>query len=214
MLSQPLIIALQSRKSTRKATLASIYNLLYYSFRPDSSAAQLDLFWDRYIMPIVGDALMSGRRETPELAKRDAIEACLILRSLFDCTTQRPWRETRAVDLQQPNTMLAQELPAIDSKWLRRNSSRVFSLLSPLLEKLYWDLGDDLSAISTLWQSYITSIASPAAKEVKVSLDAMACIASIFSTIYRIWNTGVQRNRGYSSVRHRVWGRKKSGVFK
>ncbi|TVY47491.1 Telomere length regulator protein [Lachnellula occidentalis] len=189
----PLVAQLKSRKSSpveRKVVLGSVCNLLYFTLNPSSTPPDLDLYWDEYVVNIIGHCLIpTNLAEKPDQAQRDLTDACLILESLFNSTTQRPWNENRAMSSFEQNSVEAKELPAIDSKWLRRSSSRVFPVLSPLLQKLYWDLGED-SQITNLMQAYITSIASPAAMEIKVSTDTLTSLASIFDFLYRVWNTG------------------------
>ncbi|TVY45861.1 Telomere length regulator protein [Lachnellula subtilissima] len=189
----PLVAQLKSRRSSsseRKAALGSVCNLLYYTLNPSSTPPDLDLYWDEYVVNIIGQCLTpTNMTEKPDQAQRDLMDACLILTSLFNSTIQRPWNENRAMIGFEQNSVEAKELPALDSKWLRRSSSRVFPVLSPLLQKLYWDLGED-SQITNLLQAYITSIASPAAMEIKVSTDTLASLASIFDFLYRVWNTG------------------------
>ncbi|KUJ09710.1 uncharacterized protein LY89DRAFT_657169 [Mollisia scopiformis] len=192
MLFQALSAQLKRKSSSgRKRTLSSIYTLLYYTLNPTSTHAELDMYWDELLVPLVNDCLTTSKKEiaASEMAKVDAVEACLILQCLFDSRTPRKWSETRAMDNLMQNGMDAKELPALDSKWLRKNHTRIFELLQPLLQKLYWDLGED-SAITRLWKSYVTSIASAAIMEVKVSFDMMSCIASIFGTIHKFWGVG------------------------
>jgi hypothetical protein len=196
MLCRPLLEQLKRKgKSTgkaRRATLSSVCVLLYYSLRPNSSSTELDQYWDQYVVQIVSKTLTAPNvLQSAELARHDLIDACLILRGLFDSTTPRLWKETRAMECNTIDTnMEASELPALDSKWLRKRASRVFAVLNPLLEQLYWDLSEDEAPITTLWNAYILSIASPAAKEVKVSNETMTCVACIFNFLYRIWHTG------------------------
>ena len=196
MLSLPLLEQLKRKGKAsgkaRKATLSSICVLLYYSLKPNSATTQLDQYWDHYVQQIVGNTLASqNSSQNLEPARQDRIDACRILKGLFDSTTPRLWKDTRAMDFSTIDAgMETTELPALDSKWLRKSASRVFALLNPLLEQLYWDLIDDGAAVSILWDTYITSIASPAAKEVKVANETMACVASIFNLLYRIWHAG------------------------
>jgi len=188
----PFVAQLSSRKSNtdRKAALGSVCNLLYYTLKPSATSTDLDLYWDEYVVILIGNCLIPANvKDKPEQAERDMAEACLILQYLFDSKTQRPWNENRAMANFQHNSVEAKELPALDSKWLRKSSSRVFPILTKLLERLYWDLGAE-SPIVSLWQAYITSIGSPAAMEVKVSNDTMACVASIFSFLHKVWNLG------------------------
>ncbi|CZR66442.1 uncharacterized protein PAC_16343 [Phialocephala subalpina] len=192
VLLQPLSTQLKRKSSTgRKRTFGSIYTLLYYTLSPRSTPAELDMYWDEYLAPVIEECLAPSRKENlvSEMSKQDAVDACRILQALFDTKTPRKWTETRVMDNLMQNGMDVTELPALDSKWLRKNHARVFSLLTSLLQKLYWDLGDD-SAIKRLWQSYITSIASPAVMEVKVSIDTMSCIASLFSLLVKLWGAG------------------------
>ena len=189
MLPKPLIAQLQ--RSSRKSTLSSVYNLLYYALRPDASPAQLDMYWDEYVVTMVGQCLISGVRSDPDLAAKDASDACNILSGLFDPVTVPPWTETRAMENFQQNNVDLRALPALDSKWLRKSHSRVFPVLGALLEKLYWDLGES-SDVAKLWDAYITSIASPMRQEVKVSIDTMGCVASLFSLLHKIWTSGLE----------------------
>ncbi|OWP04417.1 hypothetical protein B2J93_4422 [Marssonina coronariae] len=194
LLSQALITQLDSRKSQRRFTLGSVNILLYYALKPQSPSSQLDLFWDEYVIPLATACLESTKTREAEVAKQEITDACIILHCLFDSTTQRKWLEPRAIDSLQHNVMSPTELPSLDSKWLRRNFTRVFRVLVPITEKLYWDLGSD-SAISKLWKTYIASIASPAVKEVEpnANSDSMSCIASIFSMLHKFWNSGMDK---------------------
>jgi hypothetical protein len=192
ILCQAPIAQLQLRKgqTSRKSTISSVCNLLYYAFKPTSTPAELDMYWDEYVVPIVGKCLTpTNLRDDIEGGIQDATDACLILECLFDSTRPRQWSQTRAMDDLKHNTMDARELPALDSKWLRKSSARVFPILAPLLEKMYWDLPRD-TPIRRLWQAYITSIASPAIKEVKVAIETMGCVAAIFSLLHRVWHAG------------------------
>lgn len=197
MLRRPLVDQVKRRhKSTsskpRTAAISSICFLLYYSLKPESPSGQLDLYWDEFVKEIVGKSLTPMNVfENTELARRDLTNACQILNGLFDITTSRPWAENRAINLSAVDiTMRPAELPALDSKWLRKNSARVFAVVQPLLEKLYWELKDDRTICATLWKSYIASVASPAVKEVKVSIETMSCVACLFDLLFRVWNAG------------------------
>ncbi|MAD85615.1 MAG: hypothetical protein CL912_21855 [Deltaproteobacteria bacterium] len=195
IISHALITQLKTRKSSsgRRTCLNSIYMLLYYSLKPESSSAQLELYWDEYVIPIIDGCLTSARTRTdPNLAKQDALEACVILQSLFDSKTPRKWKESRAVVSLQPTSMDPSELPALDSKWLRRNSVRVFKVLNPLMEMLFWDLGSD-SGINRLWRSYMASIGSPAVNEIMIKPETMSSLASMFSMLHRFWLKGGEK---------------------
>ncbi|KAK0102786.1 hypothetical protein ONS95_006383 [Cadophora gregata] len=195
IVSSALVTQLKTRKSSsgRKACLNSVYMLLYYALSPQSSSAHLELFWDEYVIPIINGCLTSAKARTdPNLAKQDALEACVILQSLFDSKTPRKWNESRAIDSLQPAPMNPSELPALDSKWLRKNNIRVFKVLDPLMEMLYWDLGSD-SGITKLWRTYMSSIGSPAINEVMVKPETMSSVASMFGMLHKFWFKGVEK---------------------
>lgn len=188
----PLISQLKQRKSqtARKSALNSIYHLLYYAFSPNSTQSRLDLYWDEYVTSLMNALIPDDMRSTSEVVKSGINEACTILISLFDTTTQRPWSENRVMEDPQQNPMSVKEIPGLDPIWIRSRVNRVSPILSSLLEKLYWDLGGDDSNITRVWQVYIKTIALPAMREVKVSIDTMSCIASLFGSLHKIWTAG------------------------
>ncbi|KAM3083996.1 hypothetical protein ACMFMG_001896 [Clarireedia jacksonii] len=196
-LSQPMIGQLQRRdvrrtskseNEHRKSILNSICNLLYYSLKPNAPSTQIEKYWDEYILKIVGQQLIRNNLRNPgESVDKDLLDACSILRGLFDSSTPRHWNESRAT---AGNDITFNELPALDSRWLRKNSFRAFQVLDTLIEILYWDLIRPSSSIWLLWKTYVSSIASAAAKEVKTANDTMSYIAVLFGTLYRIWQKG------------------------
>ncbi|KAL3425569.1 Telomere length regulator protein rif1 [Phlyctema vagabunda] len=191
-LSMPIIGQIRRRSSTKsinskrsRHAINSLCALLYYTFKPHSTASRLDLFWDLCVVPVMAEltpAAGSGTRESTDLDL-----ACAILTGLFNLSTPRSWDEKRAL-LSEP--IKTNELPALDSKWVRRNSERIFGVLAPLLERRFWQISEDQSPINILWMAYLKSIAAPAAKEIKVSLDTMGCIASLFGMLYKFWHSG------------------------
>ncbi|RFU26407.1 hypothetical protein B7463_g9933, partial [Scytalidium lignicola] len=195
-LAQPLSSQLKRKdirkvggnNKSRRTTIGSVCNLLYYCFKPSSTTTQLNQYWDAYVVPLVNGTLTPQNSENnPEIVAQDMADACHILKGLFDSTTPRIWKETRAAE---PRTMDSTELPALDSKWLRSNTTRVFDILTPLIERLFWTFASPSSDISRLWRSYINSVASAGIKEVKVSIDTMSVVASIFNILHKIWHAG------------------------
>lgn len=196
-LSQPLIGQLQRRDVRkvsdtenlyRKSTISSICNLLYYSMKPNTNSAQLDILWDSYILGIIGTKLTpTDYVENQASAEQDLGDACKILCGLFDSHNQRSWSSIRATN---DSYITATELPGLDPKWLRKNASRVFKVLSPIMELLFWEFTSPQSKITLLWDTYISSVSSAAAKEVKTSNDTMICLAFLFGTVYKIWQKG------------------------
>ncbi|TQS36340.1 hypothetical protein Golomagni_03216 [Golovinomyces magnicellulatus] len=168
----------------------SLFNLLYYVFRPGCSTAQLDLYWDEYVKELIFQSLRS-RKSNIAVERKNADMATQILVNLFDVKTSRRWTENKAVESLGSNQVMADELPALDSKWLRKNSVRIFSVLQRVFDRLFWDFSDSASIAAKVWSNYITSIASPAKSEVKISIETVSSISEIIKFLYKRWDHGV-----------------------
>ncbi|POS87179.1 hypothetical protein EPUL_002205 [Erysiphe pulchra] len=188
MLIRPCIQSLLHQKSSH--ITGSIYNLLYYAFRPGCSSLQLDLYWDEFVMVLISQSLGSG--ESNRIADRETVEVAVkILMNIFDINTPRKWTEKKAVENFGPNEISADELPALDSKWLRKNTSRAFLALLKIFKKLFWDFSDFNSMATKVWKNYINSIASPAIMEVKVSSETINCISNLLKFLSQRWDSGI-----------------------
>ncbi|RKF51401.1 putative telomere length regulator protein [Golovinomyces cichoracearum] len=168
----------------------SLFNLLYYAFRPGCSAAQLDLYWDEYVKELIFQSLRS-RKSNIAVERKNADVATQILVNLFDVKTSRRWTENKAVESLGSNQVMADELPPLDSKWLRKSSARIFSVLQRVFDRLFWDFSDSASTANKVWSNYITSIASPAKLEVKISIETMSSISEIIGFLYKRWDHGI-----------------------
>jgi hypothetical protein len=176
----------RNAKETRQATIGSICNLLYYALRPDSTPAQLDLYWDEYIVQLVGNTLIFRDQETLKAEQEGISQACEIIAALLD-TTPRAWNNNRA---NTGGIVKVEELPGIDAKWIRKNAQRVFKVLGPLIEKCFRDLKTWENSAILVWSRFISCVAAAGAKEVKVSNDTMSSMACIFDLLYRLWENG------------------------
>lgn len=188
MLIRPYLQTIQSQKVSH--IFKSLHNLLYYAFRPGCSFLQLDLYWDDFVKVLTLDGLLLSELGSVT-AKENAELSALLLLNLFQVDTPKKWDPKRAVERCGKNDISVDELPAIDSRWLRKSSTRVFPILRCLSEKLFWDLDEVTSSVVKVWKNYITSIASPALCEVKVSLEAMDCLANLLGLTNQFWSTGV-----------------------
>ncbi|RKF73825.1 putative telomere length regulator protein [Golovinomyces cichoracearum] len=168
----------------------SLFNLLYYAFRPGCSAAQLDLYWDEYVKELIFQSLRS-RKSNIAVERNNADVATQILVNLFDVKTSRRWTENKAVESLGSNQVMADELPPLNSKWLRKSSARIFSVLQRVFDRLFWDFSDSTSTATKVWSNYITSIASPAKLEVKTSIETMSSISEIIGFLYKRWDHGI-----------------------
>ncbi|OAF58788.1 hypothetical protein VC83_06068 [Pseudogymnoascus destructans] len=201
MLHQPFIGQLNRKNSSKQGkemfqvTISSICNLLYYTLNPAASHAQLNLYWDSYVIPLIRKlatttAEQGADKGTPGLdGVKQAIE---ILRSLLEPSTQSsatPWKQDRAMaaELVKPS-----ELPSLDSKWVRKNCVPVLDVMEQLFEQRFADLGRAQSPATELWRSFLMTVAAAGAKEIKVSNETMECVARIFTMLRRFWQKGPQ----------------------
>ncbi|WYZ44083.1 hypothetical protein EsH8_VII_000519 [Colletotrichum jinshuiense] len=189
-LYQPLGSQLKSKytsKHIREVVFGSVCNLLYYTFKPGTTTALLDSYWDACVKPIT---------ESPKAPARnlDVIDdhmrqATLVLIGLFDSTTPRLWREER---IRETTLARPQELPAIDPKWLRRNSARVFQVIGPIMDRYFLELSDKTSQVHRLWRTLVGAVVSAASKEIKVSVDTTAFISQMCGLLLKHWETGLE----------------------
>jgi hypothetical protein len=188
-LSQPLASQLK-RKGTgksvedlRKAVIGGICNLFYYAFKPTNNVTTLDTHWDNSVKPLIKQLLDPKVGGTHD----DFVQASIILNGLFDSTTPRLWKEDRIAD---NTTVKPEELPAIDSKWIRRNGAKVFSLVEPILARDVSALADSSSAAYKLWKALVGTVASAASKEIKVSMDTSSFVAHALNVLQNLWKAG------------------------
>ncbi|KPM43347.1 hypothetical protein AK830_g3185 [Neonectria ditissima] len=169
----------------RRIVMGGICNLLYYAFRPNHDNTSTDSVWDLALQPVVAQLIdLDGKPETPS---DSMTQASRILVGLLDVSTPRTWKEERIRDLP---LITPDELPSLDSKWVRRNSERVFQLVGPILEKKFTDLANKESLTCRLWQALVKSIAAASAKDIKVSDDTVKFFACAFGILNKIWSAG------------------------
>lgn len=200
ILTQPFLAQLK-RKAVpgkyvddfRDAVVGGVRHLLYYTFKPNANLQLLDGQWDCCVKPLLNQLL-----DRPAAFTYDgSFHATVILAGLFDCVTPRVWNPDRAMDKQ---LIQADELPAIDSKWLRRNAARVFELVEPILLQNFGNLRDTNSPTYKLWHNLVAAIASAASKEIKVSVDTAVFVSHAFNTLKRIWKQGPQEGTETGAV--------------
>jgi len=183
-------------KEARQITIGSVCNLLYYTLSPNATSTQLDLYWDEYIVQLIGRTLVARDQVNSETEEEDLAHACDIISALLD-TSPKAWINNRATE----NGMVkADELPSIDPKWIRKNAQRVFKVLGPLIQKCFKDFIKWESSIELVWSRFIASVGAAGAKEVKVSNDTMSSVACVFTLLYKLWETGPTDLRGNESV--------------
>ncbi|KAI0544264.1 Rap1-interacting factor 1 N terminal-domain-containing protein [Xylaria curta] len=177
----------------RKVIIGGICNLYYYAFKPNSSSSHIDYYWDACVQAPI--RTLAFPEDDGKLSERPLLwspdnfsQAVNILAGLFDSSSVRIWKEDRIAE----NTLVKpSELPSLDPKWIRRNTTRVFLLVEPILTKSFLDLADPESGPSKLWRSLIGAVAAAASKEVKVSADTAAFIGRALTVLMRIWIAGL-----------------------
>ncbi len=196
MLLQPFLGQLRRRttgkqsKEAFQATISSVCNLLYYALRPTATHAQLDLFWDNYVVPLAEKLFVidgnSQELQTGTAENGGSNQAIAILQALLDPAKKvpRPWTADRALVEER---MRFDEFPLLDCKWVRKNSDKVLNVLQPLLHHRFVELGTEKSRIKDLWKGFLLSVAVAGAKEIKVSHEIMTCIARIYTMAHRFW---------------------------
>ncbi|KAK0748009.1 Rap1-interacting factor 1 N terminal-domain-containing protein [Apiosordaria backusii] len=173
----------------RQAVLGCICNLLYYTFKPNTNPALLDGYWDRSVKPIIGKLLDPAS----EAAADNLQQATAILAGLFDCTTPRRWKDER---IQDSTFLKPSELPPLDSKWVRHNAARVFPLVENILQRDFLALAQTNTTMYKLWETLVVTVASAAAKEIKVSKDTTSFVTEAFNVLQKVWKQGVPEGKG------------------
>lgn len=189
MLRQPLVSQLNrstNDKYSRHAkhvARSSYCNLLYYTFRPVPTHAQLDQYWEEYVSQIIPSCFSAS--------KSDMNNACEILAALFKSTAPRVWDENRA------NTgvpIKPEDLPCLDSKWIRQRAATVLTTFEKMLDATDWPLDTEEEApIVRAWRNFTAAVGEAGSKEVKVSMESLTAVAQILTTIKRFWERSLRR---------------------
>lgn len=183
MLRQPIIPQLDRKTSDKHSRQAKLIaysgycTLLYYAFRPGSSHAQIDKFWQEYV-----DTILPGNISATKL---DVTFACQVLISLLGDTQQNPWTDDRA---DEDGPLKPEELPRLDPKWTRTRASTVVRLFETMFISGDWEAAKDgESWILQAWRSFTKAIGDAGSKEVKTSMECMGAIAEIMNLLKRFW---------------------------
>ncbi|KAM0349777.1 hypothetical protein ACHAPU_003608 [Fusarium lateritium] len=189
----------------RRIVMGGICNLYYYAFRPNHDVAWVDAAWDLILQPIM-EQLINADEETGS-SNDSMTQASRIVTGLLDVSTPRSWKDDRIRDMP---LISPEELPSIDSRWTRRNSERIFKIVSPIMEKNFNDLANTESLTYRLWQALVESIAVASSKDIKVTDETARFIALSFDLLSKIWSQGVPEaseslgKRFLSSIQHFV----------
>lgn len=177
-----LLNQLKSRKSLRDSVLGSVRNFFYYACRPTMDLKMLDDVWNLGVAP-----LMQALTAQVEEGNTNITEAASLLTGLINCSTRRIWNQSRIAD---DAPIKDEELPAIESKWIRANSSRVLQIVGPLLAKNFVELSVPGSHSQKLWQAVVGSVAFASTKDVKLHEETAKFVAGAFTWFLAIWRKG------------------------
>ncbi|KAG6073538.1 hypothetical protein E4U30_006377 [Claviceps sp. LM220 group G6] len=189
-LCQPLLSQLRRKTNPRqreeamklrRVVIGGICNLYYYTFAPGSDKHVPDIIWDVAVKPIIGQLRSLDHKFN---ALGDGVtQAARLLFHLLDVRTPRIWRQDRIMD---HTPVKPDELPAIDSKWIRKNCDKVIECVGPIIRQGFCHLEHKDSLVYRLWQALITSVAAASAKDIKVSDETAKFVACAFELLSEI----------------------------
>lgn len=196
MLRQPIASQLDRKSSqnaakpAKRVARSSYCTLLYYAFRPATTNAQLDQYWEEYI-----SQMFPCDRAT---ASQDIDHYCEILAALLSSSQPKAWDDNR-INVSDP--VKPQELLPVDPKWVRSRSARILKAFESLLSVADWQSRKEKEApIVLAWRSLTTALGEASNKEVKVSMETMTAVAHLVNTIKRFWNQSLKQ-KNTSKVR-------------
>ncbi|KAG6126255.1 hypothetical protein E4U12_006689 [Claviceps purpurea] len=189
-LCQPLLSQLRRKTNPRqreeamklrRVVIGGICNLYYYTFAPGSDKHVPDIIWDVAVKPIIGQLRSLDDKSN---ALGDGVtQAARLLFHLLDVRTPRIWRQDRIMD---HTPVEPDELPAIDSKWIRKNCDKVIECVGPIIRQGFCHLEHKDSLVYRLWQALITSVAAASAKDIKVSDETAKFVACAFELLSEV----------------------------
>ncbi|KAL1998984.1 hypothetical protein VTN02DRAFT_5229 [Thermoascus thermophilus] len=186
MLSRPILSQFERRKHERTGSqvnqlaLSSYHNLLYYAFRPSASYQHLDVVWEEYIAQPFAGVFSSA----PSLNDR----ASQILSSLLWNSQPKIWTENK---VNETGKLEPDELPSLDSKWVRSRIGTVLKTFESLFKSSVWvDDAIEKSNIAVAWISLSRALSNASSKEIKPSTESMQAVASVLALLLRLWNGG------------------------
>jgi hypothetical protein len=180
-----------------RTALSTYVCLLYYSLRPGSTFAAIDMYWGRYVSGMLTSFGTEGGDHRLDVA-------CSILQGLFQ--SMEKWRENR---VHEPAPFEIEELARLDPCWIRSRMGKVLEVVEAFLGcPQAWDSGEDdfeNVAVST-WKCLLEAVKEAGAKEVTRSVELQGAIAAIVSSLARIGRSlqenlsGVHAGKAYWSL--------------
>ncbi|KAF7714429.1 Uncharacterized protein PECH_001371 [Penicillium ucsense] len=186
MLGKPVFSQFERKKSDRaglfpsQLALSSYYHLLYYAFRPSLSYHHVDVIWEEYVAAPSANVLCAY----PALSDITA----LVVANLLWSSQAKVWTETRITDNAR---MGVEELPSLESRWVRARVNLVLAVFESLLRNSAWDRESiDKSNIAIAWRALASALSFASSKEITPSGESMQAVASVLGLLHRIWAAG------------------------
>ncbi|KAF9895359.1 hypothetical protein FE257_000263 [Aspergillus nanangensis] len=184
MLGKPILSQFERKKQEKQGQQPgalvwfSYHNLLYYAFRPSPSFQHLDIVWEEYIvMP------SSISNPVPNLSNRIAHVLCNMLWS----SQAKVWTANKA---NETHKLAAEELPALDCRWLRSRITSVLKVFEALFRTSIWMNEIEKSKIALAWVNLSKALSHASSKEVTLSSDSMQAVAHVLGLLQRLWKAG------------------------
>ncbi|KAJ5480718.1 hypothetical protein N7539_006612 [Penicillium diatomitis] len=186
MLGKPVFSQFERKKSDRaelfpsQLALSSYYHLLYYAFRPSLPYHHVDVIWEEYVAAPSANVLCAY----PAVSDITA----LVVANLLWSSQAKVWTETRITDNAR---MGVEELPSLESRWVRARVSLVLAVFESLLRNSAWDRESiDKSNIAIAWRALASALSFASSKEITPSGESMQAVASVLGLLHRIWAAG------------------------
>ena len=204
VLRQPIMSQLErkpidkSSKNAKQMARSAYCTLLYYTFRPTASPAQLDQYWDLYVAQILPTSFTMN--------KSDANRACEIFASLLSSNGgPKVWDENRA---NMSGSVKASELPCIDPKWIRSRAVSVTQVFTKLFDTADWQtLKACESPLLLAWRSFMAALGAASSKEIKVSMETMNAVSQIINLLKFLLEKGHKQLRDGSAQQQEAQNR-------
>ncbi|KAJ6262313.1 hypothetical protein Dda_3120 [Drechslerella dactyloides] len=183
LLLRPIVGYIDESKGTRhtkqakKAAISNVHTLMYYAFRPGASAKQIEHFWDAIVEGLVAKYLLNSQNFI--------VDGCNILNGLFSGSAK--WVENR---VSEGSYITAAEIPRLDPKWIRANSSLIFKALEVAVRTCLKIKDQSEIPHLTTWKKLMANIAESAKKEIRISAEMMEFVASLLGFLKRLWTQG------------------------
>ena len=166
------------RGPSRQMALSILCCLLYYALRPAANHQQYNLYWEEYVEQCVNELVLRNPIDTSF--------GCRILNGLFAGPQSGCWTANRA---NENGSIKPEELPKMDPKWIRSNTSKILRVVEVALGTASWTESAGATAdVKRMWQSFVMALAEAGSKEVTISHDHIDAIAALLDFFGRVWH--------------------------